>query len=148
MKTIQSRSVRSNAGGKKAKTGGDLLIPGIVLTFIMPPIGIIVLIFAIIKMVSAADEKSSRSASEQDWRKTVGSAYEGGRQIKDRVVHFMTAEDAKEKPFHSHSPIEYSYDNCALEKRLEQLDSLYKAGLYTKEQYAEARAKAKAMGRR
>lgn len=40
---------------------------------------------------------------------------------------------------HDHTPLEYSYDGCAAQKRLEQLETLKSAGLITKEEYDQKR---------
>lgn len=40
---------------------------------------------------------------------------------------------------HGHSPVSYSYDRCALEKRMEQLDVLKGAGLLDEVEYQQRR---------
>ena len=40
---------------------------------------------------------------------------------------------------HDHTPTAYSYEVCAAQKRLEQLETLKKAGLITKEEYDQKR---------
>ena len=97
-------------------------IVGTVLTVIAPPIGILLLVWDLLDSLrkKAAGEAPTRSAREVPRR--------DGRQ-----------ETGTKR--HGHTPVQYSYDSCAATHRLEQLTVLYKAGLYTKEQYREARAK-------
>ena len=40
---------------------------------------------------------------------------------------------------HEHGPVAYSYDTCAIQKRLEQLETLKSAGLITEKEYSEKR---------
>jgi len=71
-------------------------------------------------------------------------SYRKNKKAKDDAVRSeseIVRPERKAKPSHSHTPVEYSYDVCVSTRRLEQLEVLYKAGLYTKPQYLEAKAK-------
>ena len=47
----------------------------------------------------------------------------------------------EERQHHSHTPMAYSYDACAVERRLEQIKTLKEAGLLTEEEYKQRRQK-------
>ena len=112
-----------------------------ILTVFMPPVGI--LAFILKALVRGGKKKQAAKDSASDWKQSTQKAAQ-------KVVRHVTSADNREEDVaswpskHSHTPLTYSYDACALDKRLDQLKSLYEAGLYTKEQYNEARAKAKA----
>lgn len=57
----------------------------------------------------------------------------------DRSIAGLMEEPPAAKADHGHTPLEYSYDACATQKRLEQLETLKSAGLITKEEYNEKR---------
>ena len=110
----------------------------VILTVLMPPVGIVALV---IRALVKGSSKKAKVDSASDWKRSTQDAAR-------KVVRHMTSADNREEDVaswpskHGHTPLSYSYDACALDKRLEQLKNLYDAGLYTKEQYHEARAKA------
>ena len=57
------------------------------------------------------------------------------------ILRRMKAEEAMETPYktHAHTPVSYSYDACASEKRLEQLKVLKDAGLLDEAEYQQRR---------
>ena len=57
----------------------------------------------------------------------------------DRSIVGLMEEPPAAKDDHGHTPTAYSYDACATQKRLEQLETLKKAGLITKEEYDQKR---------
>ena len=99
------------------------LIVGAVLTVIAPPIGIFLIVWDMI------DDRKKKKAKKTE-----------SLQLAPKKVSVIRWKGQEEKP-HGHTPVQYSYDSCAATHRLEQLTVLYKAGLYTKEQYREARTK-------
>lgn len=59
------------------------------------------------------------------------------RKETDSIPQYrMTVKEDRREQFHSHTPVNYSYDECAMEKRLEQLDVLKGAGLLDNGEYA------------
>lgn len=72
-------------------------------------------------------------------RKSAGQSQTGRDSFGETILRRMKAEDAKEAPYqpHAHTPISYSYDSCAKEKRLEQLKVLKDAGLLDEMEYSQ-----------
>ena len=65
---------------------------------------------------------------------------ESARKYKDRISERDMMEERK--PYrHSHTPVNYSYDACAKDRRLEQIKSLKDAGIIDEKEYQERRAK-------
>ena len=118
MKAKKETKKRELTPGEKAWN-----VVSAILAVIIPPIGIPLCILNAI--LSHKKEKAARN--------------EAIRSESEIVRRVSPAQEAK--PVHGHTPVEYSYDTCAATRRLEQLNVLYKAGLYTKEQYLEAKAK-------
>ena len=116
----------------------------VILTVLMPPVGLVALF---LRALAKGSSKKAKVDSAADWKRTTQTAAQ-------KVTRYMTSADNREEDVatwpskHGHTPLAYSYDACALDKRLQQLKDLYEAGLYTKEQYLEAKAKAKASARR
>lgn len=100
----------------------------VVLFILFPPLAIVGLIayvaFALAKSKGKVNPESFRSAKETFLRR-----------IKE--------EDVAESPYqskpHAHTPVSYSYDTCAREKRLEQLKVLKGAGLLDEVEYQQRR---------
>ena len=59
---------------------------------------------------------------------------ESARKYRDRVSERDIMEE-KQPYRHSHTPMNYSYDACAQERRLEQLKSLKEAGIIDEAEY-------------
>ena len=95
-----------------------------VLTVIAPPVGIVLTLGSLLSSL----KKKQKS--------------DPPRPRAEEPVRWDRRQDCGKRS-HGHTPVEYSYDSCAVDRRLEQLEVLYKAGLYTKEQYQEAKAKIK-----
>lgn len=142
MANNRTRLTPNRSEQKSSDTAINVMLA--ILTVFAPPVGI--LAFIIKALVSGGKKKKAGIDSASDWKTTTQSAAR-------RVVRHMTSADNQEENVaswpskHGHTPLAYSYDSCALDKRLDQLKSLYEAGLYTKEQYQEAKAKAVAMSR-
>ena len=69
-------------------------------------------------------------------------------RVGETILRRMKAEEAGEAPYkpHAHTPVSYSYDSCAKEKRLEQLKVLKAAGLLDEMEYQQRKQKILAMG--
>lgn len=58
------------------------------------------------------------------------------KETESKPKYRMRAKEDRREQIHSHTPVNYSYDECAMEKRLEQLDVLKGAGLLDDGEYA------------
>ena len=99
------------------KKGSPLAFLVIILFFVAPPLGFLAAI------VLAAYNQSKKNAAAQG-RPTPAA--------KPRPVRTKTGpvqEKGRPNVTHVHTPQAYSYDGCAKEKRLEQLETLKNAGL-------------------
>ena len=105
------------------QTGTGRAVLCAILAVLIPPIGIPL---AIINAIVTNKTKKTKQ------RQTT---------VQEPVERNKRYQPETRKTVHSHTPVEYSYDACASTKRLDQLNVLYKAGLYTKQQYLEARDK-------
>ena len=105
----------------------------ILLFFLFPPLAIVgAIVFAIYKQgkKNPSAEGSSHSMDAQTMR-----------EAKAKFLRRLKEEDAAEQPYksHYHTPVSYSYDSCAKEKRLEQLKVLKSAGLLDEVEYQQRR---------
>ena len=101
----------------------------LILTFLfLPPLAPIALIIFLIY------KRSKQDAPVED--KTVD-------HFGEKFIRHMQEEADKgttgQKKTHGHTPISYSYDSCAAEKRLEQLKVLKSAGLLDEVEYQQRR---------
>lgn len=80
-------------------------------------------------------------------RQAAGQSQSGRDSVGQTILRRMKAEEAKEAPYkpHAHTPVSYSYDSCAREKRLEQLKVLKDAGLLDEVEYSQRKQKILAM---
>lgn len=109
----------------RKKKKADPMVVVLILTFLfLPPLAPIALIFFLIY------KRSRQEAPAED--KTV-------EHFGEKLIRRMQEEAAKEKPHqsHGHTPVSYSYDTCAREKRLEQLKVLKNAGLLDETEYQQ-----------
>ena len=98
----------------------------ILIFFFLPPLAPIALVgFLIYKR---AKQTAGQNQTDRD------SAWE-------TILRRMKAEEVREAPYkpHAHTPVSYSYDACASEKRLEQLKVLKDAGLLDEAEYQQRR---------
>ena len=103
----------------------DPMVVVLILTFLfLPPLAPIALIFFLIY------KRNKQEAPAED--KTV-------EHFGEKFIRHMQEEAAKETPrkSHGHTPVSYSYDACAQEKRLEQLKVLKGAGLLDEVEYQQ-----------
>ena len=63
------------------------------------------------------------------------------REARDQFIRHVKAEDMMEEKIHPHphTPVNYSYDKCARDKRLEQIKTLKEAGLLDEAEYKKRR---------
>lgn len=70
--------------------------------------------------------------------KTVGQRdFEKAREQYKTRVSESDRMDEKQPYKHPHTPVNYSYDTCATERRLEQIKSLKDAGILDEKEYQE-----------
>ena len=70
--------------------------------------------------------------------KTVGQRdFEKAREEYKTRVSESDRMDEKQPYKHPHTPVNYSYDTCATERRLEQIKSLKDAGILDEKEYQE-----------
>ena len=96
----------------------------VLLFFLLPPLGIVgAVILAIVKQA-----KKTTSPENRTFRPEREKTRRSGKTEKEPTYKH-----------HSHTPISYSYDACAREKRLEQLKVLYEAGILDAVEYQQRR---------
>lgn len=122
---------------RQRKKTVDPMVVVLILTFLfLPPLAPIALIIFLIY------KRSKQEAPVED--KTAQDNF------GEKFIRRMKEEEAKEKPYqskpHGHTPVTYSYDHCAKEKRLEQLKVLKDAGLLDEMEYQQRKQEILAMG--
>lgn len=109
----------------------------ILLFFLFPPMAIIGAIF----YATYKQGKKKPSPEARQFRTEIENLKSSGKAAKEQFLRRMKEEDAAEQPYHSkphsHTPVSYSYDSCAREKRLEQLKVLKDAGLLDEMEYSQ-----------
>ena len=83
--------------------------------------------------------KKTPSPEARQFRTEIENLKRTGKTAKEQFLRRMKEEDAAERPYksHPHTPLSYSYDSCAREKRLEQLKVLKDAGLLDEVEYQQ-----------
>ena len=79
------------------------------------------------------DKAKARSVGQQDFEKA-------RNQYKSRISESDRMEE-KQPYQHPHNPVGYSYDACAVERRLEQIKSLKEAGILDEKEYQVRKAR-------
>ena len=109
----------------------------ILLFFLFPPMAIIGgIAYAVYKQ-----GKKTPGPEAGQFRTEIENLKRSGQTAKEQFLRRMKEEDAAERPYksHPHTPLSYSYDSCAREKRLEQLKVLKDAGLLDEVEYQQRR---------
>ena len=109
----------------------------IFLFFIFPPFAII----GAVALMVYKQAKRNGQISGGELRSELENIKRSGTAAKEKFLRRMKEEDAAERPYksHPHTPVSYSYDSCAREKRLEQLKVLKSAGLLDEVEYQQRR---------
>jgi len=121
-----------------------LIFGVVVLIPLFPPFGLLwcgILGKAMYSLTKKAKGEGGSGAARPDWEQLKRT----GQEAKVKYLRHVKAEDAAEERVHSHTPVAYSYDECAREKRLEQLDVLKDAGLLDDVEYQRRRQEILAM---
>lgn len=111
----------------------------ILLFFLFPPLAIV----GAIGLAVYKQGKKNPSPESRPFRADEQTI----REAKEKVLRRLKEEDAAERPYksHPHTPVSYSYDSCAKEKRLEQLKVLKNAGLLDETEYNQRKQEILAM---
>ena len=111
----------------------------VLLFFVFPPLAIV----GVFILVAYNQAKKNGQVSNKEWKAEVESLKRSGMAAKEKFLRRLKEEDVAEQPHqskpHGHTPVSYSYDSCAREKRLEQLKVLKDAGLLDAVEYQQRR---------
>ena len=126
--------MNTNRNQKKQMSPGALVL--ILLFFIFPPLAFVGAVFlAVYNQSKKNGGTPTRTRSQQV------------QDLGETLLRRMKEGAARQQPgqSHSHTPMAYSYDSCAREKRLEQLKVLRDAGLLDVAEYQQCRQEIEAM---
>ena len=79
------------------------------------------------------DKAKAKSVGQRDFEKA-REQYKARLSESDRMEERQSYE-------HPHNPVGYSYDACAMERRLEQIKSLKNAGILDEKEYQQRKAR-------
>lgn len=84
------------------------------------------------------DKNKASSASRRSFDEVRAYSADAAKKYKAKVSEADRMEERQ--PYrHSHTPVSYSYDSCATERRLEQIKALKEAGILDEKEYQERR---------
>ena len=123
--------------GRKRNEVSPAVMALILLFFLFPPLAIVGAIF----YAAYKQGKKNPAPESRTVRTEIENLKRSGKTAKEQFLRRMKEEGAAEQPYksHPHTPISYSYDSCAREKRLEQLKVLKDAGLLDEVEYQQRR---------
>ena len=126
--------MNTNRNPKKQMSPGALVL--ILLFFIFPPLAFVGAVFLAVYNQS---KKNGGAPARPQFRQA--------QSVGENLLRRMKEEAARQQPgqSHSHTPVAYSYDSCAREKRLEQLKVLKDAGLLDAAEYQQRKQEINAM---
>ena len=109
----------------------------ILLFFLFPPLAIV----GAIGLAVYKQGKKNPSPEARQLRNEIENLKRSGKTVKEQFLRRLKEENTAEQPYkgHPHTPVSYSYDSCAQEKRLEQLKVLKEAGLLDEVEYQQRR---------
>lgn len=109
----------------------------ILLFFLFPPLAIV----GAIGLVVYKQAKKNGQVNDRDLKSELEGLKRSGMAAGEKFLRRLKEEDVAERPHksHPHTPVSYSYDTCAKEKRLEQLKVLKDAGLLDEWEYHQRR---------
>ena len=82
------------------------------------------------------DKNKAKSVSQRSFDEVRAYSTDAAKKYKTRVSE-SDRMDEKQPYKHPHTPVNYSYDDCAMERRLEQIKSLKDAGILDEKEYQE-----------
>ena len=163
MTRLRYRSNISSGSGTSGDPKNNLVVLGIfmaigvfVLIPLFAPFGIIWCLAIgkpLLKLLNEQGiiKKNVEGKYNVDWNKAKSSGARSFEEVraysKDAAAKYKThvseSERMEEKQTykHPHTPVNYSYDSCAREHRLEQLKSLKDAGILDEKEYQDRRRK-------
>ena len=115
---------------------GALLAFGLVLLLpIFPPLG---LIWCGVAGWGLYQTLKKEGKTKGDMERKLNTEFKAARE---QFIRHVKAEDMMEEKIHPHphTPVDYSYDKCARDKRLEQIKTLKQAGLLDEAEYKKRR---------
>ena len=86
------------------------------------------------------DWNKAKASGQKAAREFKGYSQETAQRFKTRVSESDRMEE-KQPYKHAHTPVNYSYDACATERRLEQIKSLKDAGILDEKEYQVRKAR-------
>ena len=86
------------------------------------------------------DKNKAKSVSQRSFDEVRAYSKDAAVKYKTRVSESDRMEE-KQPYKHPHTPVNYSYDACATERRLEQIKSLKDAGILDEKEYQERKAR-------
>ena len=111
----------------------------VVLFILFPPLGLI----GAFVLLAYQQAKKKGQVNDRDLKSELEGIKRSGMAATEKFLRRLKEEDAAERPYqsqpHGHTPLSYSYDACAREKRLEQLKVLKDAGLLDAVEYQQRR---------
>ena len=117
----------------------------ILLFFIFPPLAIV----GVFVLVAYKQAKKNGQVNDRDLKSEFDSLKRSGMAAGEKFLRHLKEESVAEQPYHSkphgHTPVSYSYDSCAREKRMEQLKVLKSAGLLDEVEYNQRKQEILAM---
>ena len=88
----------------------------------------------------ALDKNKAKTVSKRSFDEVRAYSVDTARKYKNRVSESGRMEE-KQPYKHPHTPVNYSYDACATERRLEQIKSLKDAGILDEKEYQVRKAR-------
>ena len=86
------------------------------------------------------DKNKAKSVSQRSFEEVRAYSKDAAVKYKTRVSESDRMEE-KQPYKHPHTPVNYSYDACATERRLEQIKALKDAGILDEKEYQERKAR-------
>ena len=86
------------------------------------------------------DKNKASSVGKRSFEEVRAYGTDAAKKYKAKVSESDRQEE-KQPYRHPHSPVNYSYDACATERRLEQIKSLKEAGILDEKEYQERKAR-------
>jgi len=84
------------------------------------------------------DWNKAKASSQRSFEQVQAYSKEAAAKYKQRVIESDRMEEKLPRK-HDHTPINYSYDQCATDRRLEQLKTLKDAGIVDEAEYKRRR---------
>ncbi len=133
----------NNMDEKKITSPWPVLV---VLFILFPPLGIL----GGFVWFAYQQAKKNGQVNDRDLKSELEGIKRSGKAVTENFLRRLKEESVAEQPYrskpHGHTPVSYSYDACAREKRLEQLKVLKSAGMLDEVEYQQRRQAILAMG--